>query len=66
MTRKFELYERRLITAIPLRKVSTRIVSAIAKNRAMRTSEVQDPETDTGQHCVSHGFDLRISGLAEG
>ena len=30
----------------------TRAVSALFEDRAVRTSEVQDPETDFGQHYM--------------
>jgi hypothetical protein len=35
----------------PLYNAKTITVSASSEDRAVRTSEVQDPETDFGQHC---------------
>jgi hypothetical protein len=44
--------DRGYITVRPLYSAKTTMVSAFSENRAVRTSEVQDPETDFGQHCT--------------
>jgi hypothetical protein len=42
------------------------MVSAVSEDRAVRTNEVQDSETDFGQHCTIALLDLdTVLGVTE-